>query len=130
MNVHRFIGRLLAVFVIVGLVAAPLVTPAAAERLAVASAVGMAAMSGDMQCCQAVMKDGMNCCSEQQKSNDCQDCPVMAICTLTLAQAEPLLADSMPAPLLSTRCLFVALDDLIADSLIGSPPDHPPRISV
>jgi hypothetical protein len=130
MNVRRFIGRLLAVFVIVGLVAAPLVTPAAAKRPAVASTMDMAAMSGDMQCCQAVMKDGMNCCSEQQQSNDCQDCPVMAICTLTLAQAEPPLANSIPAPLLSTRTLFVALDDLIADSLIGSPPDHPPRISV
>jgi hypothetical protein len=130
MNVRRFIGRLLAVFVIVGLVAAPLVTPAAAKRLAVASAMDMAAMAGDMPCCQAVMKDGMNCCSEQQKGNDCQDCPVMAICTLTLAQAEPPLANSIPAPLLSTRTLFVALDDLVADSLIGSPPDHPPRISV
>lgn len=131
MNVRRLFGRLLAVFVIAGLVAAPLVTPAlAAERPAGASAMDMAAMSGDMQCCQAVMKDGMNCCSEQQKSNDCRDCPVMAICTLTIAQAEPPLADGIPAPLPSTRSLFVALDDLIADSLIGSPPDHPPRILV
>ena len=32
MNLRRLIGRLLAVFVIVGLVAAPLVTPAAAKR--------------------------------------------------------------------------------------------------
>jgi hypothetical protein len=130
MNLGRLIARVLAVFLIVGLVAAPLVTPAAAKRSAVASAMDMAAMSGDMACCQAVIKDNMNCCSEQQKSNDCQDCPVMAICTLTLAQAEPPPANSIPAPVLSIRSLFFASDDLIADGLIGSPPDHPPRISV
>ena len=130
MDVRRLIGRLLAVFVIVGVVAAPMVTPAAAKRLPVASTMDMSAMSDHMTCCQAVMKDGMNCCSEQQKNNDCQDCPIMAICTLTLAQAEPPSANGIPAPLSSSRSLFVALDDLIADSLIGSPPDHPPRISV
>ena len=129
MNVRRLFGRLLALFVIAGLVAAPLVTPAAAKPPAVVSTMDRAATSGDMLCCAAVMADSMNCCSEHQKSNDCQDCPVVALCTLTIAQAEPPLADSIPAPLLSTRSLFVALDDLSADSLIGSPPDHPPRIS-
>jgi len=130
MNLRRLIARVLAVFVIVGLVAAPLVTPAAAKRSAVASAMDMAAMSGDMPCCQAVIKDGMNCCSEQQNSNDCQDCPIMAICTPTIAQAEPPSANGVPAPISSTYSLFVAFDDLIADGLIGTPPDHPPRISV
>jgi hypothetical protein len=130
MNLRRLIARVLAVFVIVGLVAAPLVTPAAAKRSAVASAMDMAAMSGDMPCCQVVIKDGMNCCSEQPNSNDCQDCPVMAICTLTIAQAEPPSANGIPAPMLSAYSLFVAFDDLIADGLIGTPPDHPPRISV
>src|ERR1700722_13530682 len=130
MNRRRLIARVLADFVIAGLVAAPLVTPAAEKRSVVASAMDMAAMSGDMPCCQAVIKDDMNCCSEQKNSNDCQDCPVMAICTLTLAQAEPPPANSIPAPLLSIRSLFFAIDDLIADGLIGSPPDHPPRISV
>jgi hypothetical protein len=126
MNVRRLIGRLLAVFVIVGLVAAPMVTPAAAKRLPVAS-MDMPAMSNDMTCCEAVMEDGMTCCSEKQ-SNDCQDCPLVAICTLTFAQAEPPPANAIPAPVLSTRSLFFAIDDLIADGLIGSPPDHPPRI--
>ena len=41
---RRLIGRLLAVCVIVGLVAAPLVTPAAAERLPVGGMSDMAAM--------------------------------------------------------------------------------------
>jgi hypothetical protein len=130
MNLRRLIARVLAVFVIVGLVAAPLVTPAAAKRSAVASAMDMAAMSGDMSCCSAGMTDGMNCCSEKQKSNDCRDCPLVAICTLIIAQAEPPSANGIPAPMLSAYSLFVAFDDLIADGLIGTPPDHPPRIPV
>jgi hypothetical protein len=128
MNLRRLIGRLLAVFVIVGLITAPLVTPAAAKRSAVASAMDMATMSDDMPCCTAVMADGMNCCSQKQ-SNDCHDCPLVGICTLTIAQAEPPPANGIPAPVFSTRSLFFAIDDLIVDSLIGSPPDHPPRIS-
>ena len=115
MNVRRLIGRLLAVFVIVGLVAAPLVTPAAAKRLAVAEMTDMSAMSGDMPCCP----DG-------QKNNGCHDCPLVAMCMLTIVQAEPPLASGIRAPL-PTRSLFSVLDDLIVDGLIGSPPDHPPR---
>jgi hypothetical protein len=118
MNVRRLIGRLLAMFVIVGLVAAPLVTPAAAKRLAAAEMSDMSAMSGDMPCCP----DG-------QKNKGCQDCPLVAMCMLTIAQAEPSFASSVCAPL-PTRTLFSAFDDLIADGLIGSPLDHPPRTSI
>jgi hypothetical protein len=57
MNLRRLIGRLLAVFVIVGLVAAPLVTPAAAKRLPVAEMSDMSAMSGDMPCCPGGQKN-------------------------------------------------------------------------
>jgi predicted exporter len=54
MNLRRLIGRLLAVFVIVGLVAAPLVTPAAAKRLPAGEMSDMSAMSG---ACRAVRTD-------------------------------------------------------------------------
>jgi hypothetical protein len=118
MNLRRLIGRLLAVFVIVGLVTAPLVTPAAAKRLAAAEMTDMAAMSGDMPCCP----DG-------QKNNSCQDCPLVAMCMLTIAQAEPSPTNGIQISF-QTRRLSFALDDLIADGLIGSPPDHPPRISI
>jgi hypothetical protein len=118
MNLRRLIGRLLAVLVIVGLVAAPLVTPAAAKRLPVAEMGDMSAMSADMPCCP-----------NQQKNNDCQDCPLVAMCMLTIAQAEPSSASSILVPL-STRSSFVALDDLMADGLMGAPPDHPPRTSI
>jgi hypothetical protein len=116
MNLRRLIARVLAVFVIAGLVAAPLVTPAAAKRPP-AEMSDMSAMSGDMPCCP----DG-------QKNNNCQDCPLVAMCMLMIAQAEPSPTNGVQV-LFQARRLSFALDDLIADGLIGAPPDHPPRIS-
>jgi hypothetical protein len=118
MTFCRLISRLLAVFVIVGLVAAPLVTPAAAKPLLVGEMSDMSAMSGDMPCCP----DG-------QKNNNCQDCPFVAMCMLTIAQAVPAPTNGNQAPF-QTRRLSYALVDLIADGLIGAPPDHPPRTSI
>lgn len=115
MTLRRLIGRLLAVFVVVGLVFAPLVTPAA-KRLAAAEMTDMAAMSGDMSCCP----DG-------QKGNGCQDCPLVAMCQLTIAQVEPSPVNGIQISF-QTRRLSFALVDLTADGLIGDPPDHPPRI--
>ena len=116
MNLRRLIGRLLAVFVIVGLAVAPLVSPVAAKRLAVGEMSDMAAMSDDMQCCP----DG-------QKSNSCQDCPLVAMCMLTIAQADPSPTNSIQV-FFQARRLSFALIDLTADGLTGAPPDHPPRI--
>lgn len=115
---YRFLRRLLAVLVIAGLVSQPLVAPAAAKGASFATMAGtyaMSARSGDMPCCP-----------DEQKSNGCQGCP-LAICTLMVAQAEPSAAEGIEIPF-QTRRLPLALDDLIADGLIGSPPDHPPRI--
>jgi hypothetical protein len=117
MNLRRLIGRMLAVFVIAGLVAAPLVTPAAAKRLPVAEMSDMSAMSGDMPCCP----DG-------QQNKNCPDCPLVAMCTMTIALAEPFPTNAIQVAF-QTRGLSFALVDLFADGLIGAPPDHPPRIS-
>jgi hypothetical protein len=116
MNLYRLIGRLLAVFVIVGLVAAPLVTPAVAKRLPVGEMSDMAAMSGDMPCCP----DGQN-------NKSCQDCPLVAICMLTIALANPSPTSAIQVSFLTHRLSF-ALVDLTADGLMSAPPDHPPRI--
>jgi hypothetical protein len=121
MNLRRLIGRLLAVFVIVGLVAAPLVSPAAAERLSVGKMGDMAAMSGDMQCCPDEQKN------DEQKNNGCQDCSLVAMCMLTIAQAEPSPTNGIQVSF-QTRRLSFAIVDVVADGLIGDPPDHPPRI--
>ena len=118
MKFRRLIGRLLAVFVIVGLVAAPLVTPAAAKRLSDAVMTDVAVTSGDMPCCPA-----------GQEGNGCTDCPLIAMCMLTIAQAEPSSTNVIQVSF-QTRRLVFAVDDLIADGLIGFPPDHPPRISI
>lgn len=116
MDFRQYISRLLAVFVIVGFVASPLVGPAAAKRLPAADMSDMSKMSADMVCCP-----------DKQKSNDCQDCPLRAMCTLSVAQAETPSLNEVLARL-PTRRAFLAFDDTIADSLDGSPPDHPPRI--
>jgi hypothetical protein len=115
MRLHRLATRVLAIFAIVGLIAAPLVTPVATKALAVAEMTDMSAMAGDMQCCP----DG-------QKNNNCQDCPLVAMCMLTIAQAVPSPTDGVQI-YFQTRRLTFALVDLIGDGLIGAPPDHPPR---
>jgi len=114
MLLYRFIGRLLAVFVIAGLVSQPLVTPAGATQRPVAEMTDMSAMSADMPCCP-----------DEQKNNGCQEC-LLAMCVLMIAQAEPSPSNGIQITF-QTRRLSFALVDLIADGLIGDPPDHPPR---
>jgi hypothetical protein len=121
MNLRPLIARLLAVFVIVGLVAAPLVSPAAAKHLAVgemSQMSDMAAMSGDMPCCP----DGL-------KNDGCPDCPLVAMCMLAFAQAEPSPTNAIQVSFRTYRLTF-ALVDLFADGLVAAPPDHPPRILI
>lgn len=126
MNFRRVISRLLAIPVIVGLIAAPLVTPAVAKGMTAgdmtASATAPAAMTDDM----SAMAADMPCCPDQKKTNDCQDCPLVATCMLKTTQAAPPAAAGIlvrqPA-----RGLLIAFDDLIADGLDRPPPEHPPR---
>ena len=112
MNLRRLISHLLAILVIAGLVVAPV----AAKRLPVGEMSDMAAMPGDMPCCP----DG-------QKNNSCQDCPLVAMCMLTIAQADPSPTNGIQV-LFQIRTLSFALVDFFADGLMGAPPDHPPRI--
>src|SRR5436305_7030060 len=101
MNLRRLIGRLLAVFVIVGLVAAPLVAPSAAKQLPVGEMSNMSAMSGDMPCCP----DG-------RKNDSCQDCPLVGMC-LTIAQIDPSPTNAIQV-FFKARRLSFALVDLVA----------------
>ncbi len=117
MNLYRFVCRLLAAFVIAGLVLQPLAGPVAAKPVSLPAAThvtSMAAMSGEMPCCP-----------DEKQQNGCQACPA-AMCPLMFAQAEP---SSINGIVISfqTRRLPFALDDLIVDGLVGGPPDHPPR---
>ena len=114
---YRFVCRLLAAFVIAGLVLQPLAAPVAAKQVFVAATTNVtsvSAMSGDM-----------SCCAHEQKSNGCKECPA-AMCASMFAQAEPSSTGAIRI-YFQTRRLSLALDDLIVDGLIGGPPDHPPR---
>jgi hypothetical protein len=72
------------------------------------------------------MAADMPCCPSDKKSDNCPDCPVMAICALKTAQAHP----SMDGALLlrsPVRTTQSALDDAPLAGLDHPPPDHPPR---
>jgi hypothetical protein len=115
MDYRWLLNLFLAVFVTVGLGMAPLVTPAAVAQPYMGGMMDMS-MSAEMPCCP----DG-------QKSKDCQDCPLVAMCMLTIAQAEPSPTNSIQVSF-QISGLYFALVDMFADGLAAAPPDHPPRI--
>jgi hypothetical protein len=104
----------LAVVLTVGLASAPLAVPAAAEP-SMSEMTDVASMSADMACCP----DG-------QKSKDCQDCPLMAMCVLKTTQAGPSSAEALPLRH-AVRTVHSVLNDAPADELDRPPPDQPPR---
>ena len=104
----------LAVFVTVGLAVAPLVTPAAVAQPYMGGMMDMS-MSADMPCCP----DG-------QKSKDCQDCPLVAMCVLKTTQAGAPSAEALPLRH-PVRTVHSVLNDAPADGLDRPPPDQPPR---
>jgi hypothetical protein len=112
MVLRRLIARLLAMVVVAGLTLAPLATPAAVQASAMTD---MAAMSADMPCCP-----------DAQQSKDCHDCPLVAMCVLTTAQAGPSMAADLPVRY-AVRTAHAVFDDVTADGLDRPPPDHPPR---
>src|SRR3569623_3228137 len=115
MNFRRFLNLAFAIIVTAGLVMAPLVTPAVAKAPPAAEMTGMSAMPGDMPCCP-----------DEQKNKSCQDCPLIAMCTLKTAQAGPSLAAAMlvrPA----IRTAPALTNDATAAGLDRPPPGHPPR---
>ena len=113
MDSRRLLNLALAVFVIVALAVAPLVTPAAvAEPMD-----GMTDMS---------MSADMPCCPDSQKNKDCQDCPLVAMCVLKTVQAGPSATAAMPLRH-SVRTVHLVLNDAPAVGLNRPPPDQPPR---
>jgi hypothetical protein len=117
MGFRRFIGRLLAIFAIAGLIAAPLVSPVAAMGSSIVATSDMASMS-----------DEMPCCPDTQKSKDCKDCPLLAICALKTFTIHPA-ADAIAVREAMHHQLAVR-DDLMSDGVDRPPPDHPPRTLV
>jgi hypothetical protein len=113
MNLRRLLNLVFAVLVTAGLAMAPLVAPAAAALGKGAGTTEMS-MSADMPCCP------------DQKTMDCQDCPLMAICVLQSAQAGAPTIAALPLRY-AMRTSHLVRNDTSAVGLDRPPPDHPPR---
>jgi hypothetical protein len=110
--------RLLAIFLIAGLVFAPLAARANVDSVA---SMAMTSMADDA----ASMSDDMPCCPEKSAPVDCDQCPLMALCVSTTLQApRPVgVAEIQPVTL---RMLLPGSDPEV-ESVAYSPPPKPPR---
>jgi hypothetical protein len=118
--------RLLAILVIIGLFVPPLAAPASAVMLTSSAAMETLDMSATPD--MSATASEMPCCPDNQKDRHCQDCPMVGMCMPAMVQDQP---HSIGIPIFfSTRRLFFVSDDVIADGLIGPPPDQPPRTSI
>jgi hypothetical protein len=106
---------LIALSVAAGLMLAPLSGSGIADVQAAAVSDSMQSMSTDMPCCP-----------DQQKSTDCQDCPLVAMCILKTAQAGPSMAAALPLRY-AIRTAHLVTDDVPGDDLDRPPPEQPPR---
>src|SRR5262249_41131093 len=119
---RRLVHLLLAVWVTVRLLVAPLAPPGLATSVLPisTSAHDMDTpadmdMSADMN-----MSADMPCCPEQKKTNDCADCPFMALCTLAIAFVAPS-EDPGFALRHPLHNVLVAVDDLDLEGLGARP---------
>jgi hypothetical protein len=110
--------RLLAIFLIAGLVFAPLAARANVDSVA---SMAMASMADDA----ASMSDDMPCCPEKSAPVDCDQCPLMALCVSTTLQA-PLPAGAAEIQPVTLRMLLPGSDPEV-ESVAYSPPPKPPR---
>ena len=130
---RRLLNLLIALSVAAGLVSVPFAAPAVAKPHHVAGGVVHAmdgdthAMAGDADCDMQATSDAMPCCPDEGiPAKDCDSCPLMALCSLTI----PVPARSgvaVLAPELTARTAFAFADELLIDGLGARPPDHPPR---
>jgi hypothetical protein len=114
MNLRRLLNFAFAVFVTLGLALAPFAAPTLA---APARSGGISDMSRSAD---------MPCCPDEQKSTDCQDCPIVAICVLKTTSTALFTAGGLPLrhPVRTTHSFR---DDAFVAGLDRPPPDHPPR---
>jgi hypothetical protein len=119
------IRRLLAVFMIAGLVLAPLSQPVTAGM---ASDASMPAMAEDMSMAAPAdaMASDMPCCPSKAPSPlDCDKCIFMAACATKCFSG---LSAAVFHPVLAVSVRIVPLrNESWPDSLGYPPPDHPPR---
>jgi hypothetical protein len=116
------LSRLLAVFLIAGLFAAPLSASlaAAGDSMPAMGMTGAMSMTGEMG-----MTGDMPCCPDKQMPADCDKCALMAICMNKTLQALPsyVVVEIVPSRMRSV----VPPSDPKMESLGYSPPPRPPR---
>ena len=118
MNISTHLGRLLAIFLIAGLVLAPLSVPTNAAKDTVrGAATAIAGMSADMPCCP-----------DKSAPMDCDQCPLMAICMVKTFY-EPSPAGVIEVQPITIRMLTPGSDPQ-AEGLNYLPPPRPPRAPV
>ena len=116
-----YLARLLAIFLIAGLVFAPLSAPANAG-------MGMAAPTAATEMAAAEMAADMPCCPDKSAPMDCDQCPLMALCMVkTFHEPSPVGVNEI-RPV--TVRLLVPASDPQGDSLGQFPPPRPPRLLV
>lgn len=119
MHLKRLANFWIMLLVGAGLLLAPLAAPA----------LGTPALTAPSQMQAMPMSDDMPCCPDQTKNKNCDGCPFVALCMVTVSLPGP----SGVASLIErhpVREARVSADDLLLDGLGAKPPDHPPRTSV
>jgi hypothetical protein len=142
MSPKRLSNLLIALTVAAGLLSAPFAAPAVAKAHHAAGGemqAGMQAMAddahamhGDMHAMSGThaMADGMPCCPDEgAPARDCDSCPLMALCSVSISFPTPSGA-AVLVPALTGQAAFALPDDLLTDGLSARPPDHPPRTTV
>jgi len=127
MKIRAVLRRFLALGIAVGVAIGPAAPLMAAMPSAITTTTMMAATADEDA---MLMADAMPCCPDQaKKANDCDSCPFVALCMLTISLPAPSEAGVL-IERYSLRTAFAAIDDLLTDGLGAKPPDHPPRIDV
>ena len=103
------LSRLLAIFLMAGLITAPLSAVAAMNVITTSMS-----MQGDMPCCP-----------EKSSPVDCDKCVLMATCMTKTFVAHP--ADVLAQPFASRIRTLIPASDPETDGLGYSPPPRPPR---
>jgi hypothetical protein len=120
-----FITRLLAIAIVAGLAVAPVAAPASVQApMADMMAAGMTDMSSMADA--SSMAADKPCCPDEQTGKMCPDCPIIAMCALTTAQATPPEMSALPVRH-AVRTTHALRDDVFANGLDRPPPDQPPR---
>ena len=126
MNISIHLGRLLAIFLIGGLVFAPFSAPASAAKAAPMAMSEMAKSEmAKSEIAMAEMCADMPCCPDKSAPMDCDQCPLMAICMVMTFQ-EPSTTEIIEVRPVTVRMLAPHSDPQ-AEGLNYLPPPRPPR---